>query len=76
MNSQTQEIMALLKITDAALAERVIDEMHQHIRFSECSRREFNLEARMALTTVRWLDSFKGDREAMKRALDNLPVSP
>jgi hypothetical protein len=55
----TRDIMAVLKITDEELALRVEDEMHQHIRFSECTRRQFNREAKIALDVIRYLEAQK-----------------
>jgi hypothetical protein len=69
MNGIMRDIGKVLNITDEALIDRVMTEMHQHIRFSECTKRQFNREAKIALDVVRYVDSFKGDRDAMIAAL-------
>ena len=68
----TREIMQVLRITDAALALRVESEMSQYLRFSECTRREFNREARTALAVLTELDRI-GPRAALAAVTGSAP---
>ena len=64
----TRDIMKALKTTDADLALRVEDEMGRAgVNFSECTMREFNREARLALDVIRYLESRADTAAALDR---------
>ena len=71
MNDNTKRIMKLLKV-DEKIAIRIEDEMGcDGFRFSECTMREFNKEARGTYDTIQYLDALNKRGEINENNYNN-----